>query len=52
MDPPRPEALETHATRWGQVIPYCGADLIGAFAPPEGPATMAHRPFRRLASAP
>ncbi len=42
IDPARPEAFEAYARRWGQVIPRCGADLIGNFAPHEGSATTAY----------
>lgn len=42
IDPCRPEAFEAYARRWGQVIPGCGADLIGYFAPHEGSATAAY----------
>lgn len=42
IDPCRPEAFEVYARRWGQVIPRCGADLIGYFAPHEGSATAAY----------
>lgn len=42
IDPARPEAFEAYAQRWGQVIPRCGADLIGYFAPHEGSATTAY----------
>ena len=31
-----------YARNWGQVIPRCGADLIGYFAPHEGSATTAY----------
>ena len=42
IDPTRPDAFEAYARRWGQVIPRCGADLIGYFAPHEGSATTAY----------
>jgi hypothetical protein len=42
IDPFRIEAFETYARAWGQVIPRCGADLIGYYAPHEGSATTAY----------
>ena len=35
-------AFERYARAWGQVIPRCGADLIGYFGPHEGSATTAY----------
>ena len=35
-------AFEEYARNWGQVIPRCGANLIGYFAPHEGSATTAY----------
>jgi hypothetical protein len=35
-------AFEEYARKWGQVIPRCGADLIGYFAPHEGSSTTAY----------
>lgn len=34
--------FEQYARNWGQVIPRCGADLIGYYAPHEGSATTAY----------
>lgn len=42
IDPHRTEAFEHYARNWGQVIPRCGADLVGYFAPHEGSATTAY----------
>ena len=42
IDPFKKAAFETYARNWGQVIPRCGADLIGYFAPHEGSATTAY----------
>ena len=42
IDPFRTEAFEQYARSWGQVIPRCGADLIGYFAPHEGSSTTAY----------
>lgn len=41
IDPTRIDAFDNYARRWGQVIPQCGADLIGYFKPHEGSATTA-----------
>ena len=42
IDPFKKEAFATYARNWGQVIPRCGADLIGYFGPHEGSATAAY----------
>jgi len=42
IDPHKKAEFETYARNWGQVIPQCGADLIGYFAPHEGSATTAY----------
>ena len=42
IDANRKDAFETYARNWGQVIPRCGADLVGYFAPHEGSATTAY----------
>jgi hypothetical protein len=42
IDPYRVDAFEEYARNWGQVIPRCGADLIGYFVPHEGSATTAY----------
>lgn len=42
VDPARPELFAEYARTWGQVIPRCGADLVGYFAPHEGSSTLAH----------
>lgn len=42
IDPFRREAFEQYARNWGQIIPRCGADLIGYFAPHEGSLTTAY----------
>ena len=41
IDPFGKAAFEEYARNWGQVIPHCGADLIGYFAPHEGSANTA-----------
>jgi hypothetical protein len=45
IDPFRREAFEEYARNWGQVIPRCGADLIGYYAPHEGSATTAYAAY-------
>lgn len=42
IDPYKHAAFEEYARNWGQVIPRCGADLIGYFAPHEGTTTTAY----------
>ena len=42
IDPHRHQAFEEYARNWGQVIPRCGADLFGYFAPHEGSSTVAY----------
>jgi hypothetical protein len=42
LDPYKTDAFAAYARTWGQVIPRCGADLIGYFAPHEGSATTAY----------
>lgn len=42
LDPFAAEPFEAYARAWGEVIPRCGADLIGYFAPREGSATLAY----------
>lgn len=42
IDPFNVAAFDRYAQTWGQVIPRCGADLIGYFAPHEGSATTAY----------
>ena len=42
IDPFKVQAFEEYARNWGQVIPRCGADLIGYYAPHEGSATTAY----------
>jgi hypothetical protein len=45
IDPYRPDAFETYARAWADVIPRCGANLIGYFAPHEGSASTAYGAF-------
>lgn len=42
IDPCNHAAFERYARGWGEVIPRCGAELIGYFAPHEGSATTAY----------
>lgn len=42
IDPYKKAEFEQYARNWGQVIPRCGADLIGYFAPHEGSTTLAY----------
>ena len=42
IDPYKLSAFEEYARNWGSVIPRCGADLIGYFAPHEGTTTTAY----------
>lgn len=41
IDPFKKAEFEQYARAWGEIIPRCGADLIGYFAPHEGSATTA-----------
>ena len=42
LDPFKIEAFDEYARGWGEVIPRCGADLVGYYAPHEGSATTAY----------
>jgi hypothetical protein len=42
IEPFAQDQFAEYARNWGQVIPRCGADLIGYFAPHEGSATTAY----------
>jgi hypothetical protein len=42
IDPAKRDRFVKYAWTWGQVIPRCGADLIGYFAPHEGSSTVAY----------
>jgi hypothetical protein len=42
IDPFKQSAFEDYARNWNVVIPRCGADLIGYFAPHEGSSTIAY----------
>lgn len=42
IDPFKKMQFERYARVWGELIPCCGADLIGYFAPHEGSATLAY----------
>ncbi|MGD0192247.1 MAG: NIPSNAP family protein [Rhizomicrobium sp.] len=45
IDPFGKADFETYARNWGQVIPRCGAELIGYYAPHEGSATTAYAAY-------
>lgn len=42
IDPFKRAEFETYARNWGQVIPRCGADLVGYYTPHEGSANIAY----------
>ena len=42
IDPAKKDQFKKYAWNWGQVIPRCGADLIGYYAPHEGSSTVAY----------
>lgn len=42
LDPYKPREFEHYARAWDSLIPECGADLIGYFAPHEGSATVGY----------
>lgn len=42
IDPFAADAFAEYARTWGDVIPRCGADLIGYFGPHEGSATTGY----------
>jgi len=42
IEPTQKADFEQYSRTWGRVIPQCGADLIGYYAPHEGSATTAY----------
>ncbi len=42
IDPFQREAFRAYAERWTRIIPRCGGDLIGYYAPHEGSSTLAY----------
>ena len=42
VDPFRRDAFEAYATRWLDIIPKCGGDLIGYWMPHEGTNNIAY----------
>jgi len=42
IDPNKKQEFEEYARTWGQVIPRCGADLVGYYSPHEGSSTTAY----------
>ena len=45
IDPFGRQAFEEYGRNFGQIIPRCGADLIGYFAPHEGSLTTAYAAY-------
>jgi len=41
IEPTQKADFEEYSRNWGQIIPECGADLIGYYAPHEGSSTTA-----------
>lgn len=42
VDPFKVREFEQYATRWGEIIPNCGGDLLGYFMPHEGTSNIAY----------
>ncbi len=42
IDPNKKQQFEQYAHNWGEVIPRCGAELIGYYSPHEGSTTLAY----------
>ena len=42
IDPTKKDQFVQYSRNWGEVIPRCGANLIGYFAPHEGSSTLAY----------
>jgi len=42
IDPTKKTLFEQYSQNWGEVIPRCGAELIGYFSPHEGSSTLAY----------
>ncbi|MCF6302144.1 MAG: NIPSNAP family protein [Devosiaceae bacterium] len=42
IDPTKKRLFEQYSRNWGEVIPRCGAELIGYFSPHEGSTTLAY----------
>ncbi len=42
IDPTKKEQFEQYSRNWGKVIPRCGADLVGYYAPHEGSTSLAY----------
>ncbi len=42
IDPVKKQQFEQYSRNWGEIIPRCGADLIGYYSPHEGSATLAY----------
>ena len=41
LDPFKTQQFETYAKRWIEIIPRCGGDLLGYWAPHEGTSNIA-----------
>ena len=42
IDPFKTQQFARYAKAWGEIIPRCGADLIGYYGPHEGSTTTAY----------
>ena len=42
IDPTKKEQFNQYAQNWGQIIPRCGVDLVGYYAPHEGSTTLGY----------
>ena len=42
IDPAKHSDFRQYARNWGQIIPRCGAELLGYYAPHEGSSTTAY----------
>ena len=42
IEPTKKTQFEQYARNWGEVIPRCGAELIGYYAPHEGSSSLAY----------
>jgi hypothetical protein len=45
INPYQKDAFEEYARNWNEVIPRCGADLIGYYSPHEGSSTLAYAAY-------
>lgn len=42
LDPSKTEFFEDYANNWAEIIPQCGGELVGYFAPHEGTNNIAY----------